>query len=103
MLPANLPRPRLFKLRTDDPEKAIDDPALALLAAAGWTAVASFPAEEQKGTERLRFVVIVLWPPRDLPAPAEQGLPPLSRWLVWLAVVGFVAILLGQLAVAVLP
>lgn len=90
MVPTNPPRPRLFRLRTDDPEKAIDDPALALLAATGWRAVASFPAEERKGTEMHRFVVIVLWPPA-LPVEAS------GSW--WISRIGnaarWIAILLA--------
>jgi len=81
MLPTNPSRPRLFRLRTDDPEKAIDDPGLALLAATGWRAVASFPAEERKGTDVHRFVVIVLWPP-----PVTE-----ARSAGWIARVGTVA------------
>jgi hypothetical protein len=84
MLTTNPSRPRIFRLRTDDPEKAIDDPALALLASAGWTAVASFPAEERKGADLHRFVVIVLWPPPADRAP--QGwisrVGSAARWIV---------------------
>ena len=95
MVPSNPPRPRIHRLRVEDPEKAIDDPALALLAAAGWTVAGSFPAEERSGTETRHFLVLVLWPPAT-PAPRPDAPPwaEVARWVVLVAtlvVLGVVA------------
>lgn len=53
-------RLRVYKVPLVDPERAIDDPALAALHAEGWAIAASFLASEGES----RFLVFVLVPPR---------------------------------------
>ena len=53
------PRPRVYWIKGEDPERALDDPGLALMAAAGWT-IGSSSMALVDGSQRL---MLVLWPP----------------------------------------
>lgn len=76
---------RIYKVPLVDPERAIDDPALAALHAAGWTVAASFMAAEGDG----KFLVFVLAPPVVQPdvVAAVRALDERQRWVIgWQAV-----------------
>lgn len=80
-------RPRIHYLRTEDPERAIDDPGLGALAAAGWTigGLQRVKVSAEAGSEDR--IMLILWPPRA--SAAGPG------WLRWAEVGALVAIAFG--------
>lgn len=77
------PRPKIYFLRGDDPEKYVDDPALAALAAEGWTLGAVQYAQiDAKGGAKEPLLMMILWPP---PRRAEG-------WPTWIRVVEVLAL-----------
>ena|SRR6185503_18927735 len=92
------PRPRMLFLSLEDPERAIDDPALAALARDGWTVhVVGAVQHGREGAGQSHKLALVVWPP---PARAAAGwVAPLVALAVVLGAAGAV---LGLLAVGLL-
>jgi hypothetical protein len=88
----SIPRPKIYFLRGDDPEKYVDDPALAHLAAAGWTLGAvQYVQVDGPGGAREPRLMLILWPP----AVPNRVQPP---WLRVVEVLALVAIAAGAWA-----
>lgn len=78
------PRPRLYRLSTQDADRSVDDPALALLAAEGWTVAGTFQAIEARHGAEVVTLVLVLWPP---PAPRRTA----ETWWAFPLTIGILA------------
>lgn len=58
-------RPKTFLINMQDPDRALDDPGLRALVAAGWTCAASWPVvrTDNSGGHESVQMMLVLWPP----------------------------------------
>lgn len=54
-------RCRVHRIATTDLDRSVDDPALGLLLAEGWTVVAPIAVEEKGGV----FIALIMAPPRQ--------------------------------------
>lgn len=73
LLTANPPRPRPFYLSTEDLDRALDDPALAQLAASGWRPVVAVPVQLPGPNGPTTKMLLVLWPPETHLEPASAN------------------------------
>lgn len=76
-------RPKTFLISMQDPDRALDDPGLRALTAAGWTCAASWPVvrTDNSGGHESVQMMLLLWPPTR--STSELVVPAPVPWSGW--------------------
>ena len=99
-------RPKVYYIRAEDPERAIDDPGLAALAAAGWTIGAFSPVSKEGKDGAEAALMLVLWPPPSAKYSVfsfQNAVLVVVLTMVFSAFTGLIGAITSQVVLQILP